>query len=237
MSANENIPPFLLIAIPSEGELLACFVERYARATCERVLPSLALTFEERQELVRHDLEFHQQRRQEPWKYNIGAEEYGEYAYPEGSFDIGLESTNYAEMEANALQKHILGLAFAGLFHIFERQLVMILYRLDHRRQNTVLKLVPDKERHTFSGYKKHLAIGGYPICDTIGTDIERLRLIANVMKHGSAHSLLTLKKEFPNLFWHGSPTVSIDNLFLTTDLLMASADSIASFWRDFPCA
>ena len=237
MSTNEKILPFSLIAIPSEGELLAGFVERYARATCERILPSLALTFEERQELICQDLEFRQQIRQEPGKYNIGAEEYGEYANPEGSFDIGLESTSYAEMEANALQMHILGLAFAGLFHIFERQLVMILCRLDYRRQNTVLKLVPDKERHTFSGYKKLLAIGGYPICDTIGTDIERLRLIANAMKHGSSHALRTLQKEFPNLFWHGSLTVSIDNMLLTTDLLMASAGSIASFWRNFPCA
>jgi hypothetical protein len=67
-----------LIAIPSEGELLAGFVERYARATCERILPSLALTFEERQELICQDLEFHQQIRQEPSKYNIGAEVYGE---------------------------------------------------------------------------------------------------------------------------------------------------------------
>jgi hypothetical protein len=235
MAGQVKVPPFTLIATPPEGELLAGFVERYAKATCERVLPSLDLTFEERQELVSQDLDLREQIQKEPWKYNIGAGEYGEYASPEAMIDYGLDSVLYAEMEVSALRMHILGLAFAGLFHIFERQLLMILYRLEHRRRNTFFELVHEKERHTFSGYKKLLEIGSYPITGAIGTDVERLRLIANVMKHGSRHSLRTLKKEFPDLFWQGSPTVSIDNMQLNIGLLIESASSIASFWRDFP--
>jgi len=230
-----NVLPFALIAVPPEGEQLAGFVERYARAICERVLPSLSLTFEERQELTRQDLEIHEQINRDAWKYELGTEGYGEYANPGDSFGTGFEVTNYAEMEAQVLQMHVLGLAFAGLFHIFERQVVMILHRLDHRRNRTVLRLVSEKERHNFAGYKKLLEIGGTPISGAIGTDIERLRLIANVMKHGSAHAIRTLHKAFPDLFWLGSHTISIDSMLLTPDLLMSSAGSIARFWRAFP--
>lgn len=232
MIGPTNVLPFALIAVPPEGEQLAGFVERYARAVCERVLQSLSLTFEERQELIRQDLEIHEQINRDAWKYGLGTEGYGEYANPGGSFGMGFVVTNYAEMEAQVLQMHVLGLAFAGLFHNFERQVVMILHRLDHRRNRTVLCLVSEKERHNFTGYKKLLEIGGSRISGAIGTDI-----IANVMKHGSAHAIRTLHKAFPDLFWLGSHTISIDSMLLTPDLLMSSAGSIARFWRAFPHA
>ena len=232
---TNKIEPFALIAVPREGDVLADFVERYARAVAERMLPALKLTFEEKHELIRLDMEFREQMRREPWNYNIGSDEYGEYANPEQSFDIGLDNLNYAEMENAALQMHMLGLAFAGLFHIFERQLVMILHRLDYRRRGTVMVLVPKEDRHKFSGYKKILDIGGYPITGDVDSDVERLRLIANIMKHGSAHSLRALKSSFPEMFWHGTTALSVDMILLSTDLLMASATSISRYRREFP--
>ncbi|WP_043509101.1 hypothetical protein [Acidiphilium cryptum] len=237
MNRNEKIDPFTLIAIPPEGELLAGFVERYARATCERILPSLALTVEERQELIRQDLELHEQMRQDSRRYEIGAAENWQYANPEGSFDMGLNSTSYAEMEAHALQIHILGLAFAGLFHIFERQLVMILHRLDYRRQGGVMKLIPAKDRHKFVGYKLALDIGGYPISGDTETFVERLRLIANIMKHGTAGSILSLHSKFPEMFWLGSTKLDIETIQLTPGLLLETAAALARYWREFPHA
>jgi hypothetical protein len=217
--------------------MMANFVERYARAICERMLPALAPTFEEKLELSRQDMEFREQMRDAPWNYDIGGDTYGEYGNPDGSFDDGLDSTQYAEMEAAALQMHVLGLAFANLYHIFERQVAMILRRFDQHRKGAVMKLVPRDERHSFVGYKKILKLGGYPICGNIGTDIERLRLLANITKHGSAHSLRTLQKEFPDMFWQGTRELSTDMMLLTPELLLASAKSIAKFWREFPHA
>ncbi len=76
------IAPFMLISIPSEGNQLAEFIERYATETCERMLPSLGLTFEERQELTRLDMELHKQIRNEPWNYGWCSDSYGEFGDP-----------------------------------------------------------------------------------------------------------------------------------------------------------
>lgn len=225
----------MLIAIPSEGDQLAGFIERYVAATCERMLPSLMLTFEERQELTRLDMEFHEQIRNEPWKYGVSTDSYGEFGHPEASYDFGLDHVQYAEMEAASLQLHILGLAFAGLFHIFERQVAMILYRLDYRRQGGVMTLIPKKDRHNFIGYKLALDIGGCPISGNTEIFVERLRLIANIMKHGTAGSIRALHSKYPEMFWLGAHNLSIETMQLTPALLKETASALAQYWREFP--
>lgn len=237
MSSKFVIAPFMLISIPSEGNQLAEFIERYATATCERMLPSLGLTFEERQELTRLDMELHKQIRNEPWNYGGCSDSYGEFGNPAESYDFGLDHVKYAEMEAASLQLHILGLAFAGLFHIFERQVVMILHRLDYRRQGGVMELIPKKERHNFVGYKLALDIGGYPISGDTEIFVERLRLIANIMKHGTAGSIRALHNNFPEMFWFGSTNLSIETMQLTPGLLTQTAVALARYWREFPHA
>lgn len=244
MKKNDTIAPFSLFAIPDEGEMLASFVERYVGAICERVLPSLALKTEEKQSLISLDLKHHEEKRQGFSGGSIGIEEYEEFPGLDDSFGMSLDATKYVEMEFNILTTHILGLSFAGLFHVFERQLMTVLHLLelmtvlhllDHRCKNTIFDKIPEKERHTFLGYKKLLEKINYPICGSIETDIEKLRLIANVMKHGSVKSLQKLKDKFPDLFMGGISVVSSDDMLLTTDLLLEISKSISVFWRNFP--
>lgn len=224
----------MLIATPSEGDQLAGFIERYATATCERMLPSLTLTFDEREELTRLDMELSEQLRNEPWNYGVCSDFYGEFGNPAESHDVGLDHVRYAEMEAASLQLHILGLAFAGLFHIFERQVAMILHRLDYRRQGGVMELIPTKDRHKFVGYKLALDIGGHPISGDTEIFVERLRLIANIMKHGTAGSVRALYSKFPEMFWLGSTNLSIETIQLTSNLLIETAAALAQYWRNF---
>lgn len=235
MKKNDTIAPFKLLAVPDEGEIRASFVERYVGAICERVLPSLSLTTEERQSLINLDLKYNEEKRQGFSDSSIGIEEYEEFPGLDDSFGMSLGATEYVEMEFNILTTHILGLSFAGLFHVFERQLMTVLHLLDHRCKNTIFDKIPEKERHTFLGYKKLLEKINYPICGSIETDIEKLRLIANVMKHGSVKSLQKLKDKFPDLFMGGISVVSSDDMLLTTDLLLEISKSISVFWRNFP--
>lgn len=226
MKKNDTIAPFSLFSIPDEGEMLASFVERYVGAICERVLPSLALTNEERQSLISLDLKYNEK--------NL-IEEYEEFPGLDDSVGMSLDATHYAEMEFSILSWHILGLSFAGLFHVFERQLMTVLHLLNRRCKNTIFDKIPEKERHTFLGYKKILEKINYPICGSIETDIDKLRLIANVIKHGSVKSLKDLKNKFPDLFMGGISVVSSDDMLLTTELLLEISKSISLFWRNFP--
>lgn len=235
MKKNDTITPFSLFSIPDEGEMLASFVERYVGAICERILPSLALTTEERQSLISLDLKYNEENLQGFSDSSIGIEEYEEFPGLDDSFGMRLDATEYVQMEFNILTTHILGLSFAGLFHVFERQLMTVLHLLNHRCERNIFEEIKKEERHTFSGYKKLLKKGNYQICGSIENDIEKLRLIANVIKHGSVKSLKELKNKFPDLFIGGISVVSSDDMLLTTELLLEISKSISLFWRNFP--
>ncbi|MBS1098425.1 hypothetical protein JK191_12865 [Gluconobacter sphaericus] len=221
--------PFTLIAIPREGDQLGDFLDRYAQVICERVLRSLDLTSDERQSLISDEFELSQQFNKGAWIYDDGN--------PEDFCNLGFGLLNLAEVEAAHLKAHILGLGFSGLFHIFERQVIMVLKRLDFRRRGDVWGSVPKNKRHTFSGYKDALKYGGYPISGDVHTKVELLRLVANIMKHGSASSLQSLHKKFPQMFWPGGDILSIDMIRLTPELLLESANVVAKYWREFPHA
>lgn len=221
--------PFTLITIPREGDQLGDFLDRYAQVICERVLRSLDLTSDERQLLIQDEFELSQQLNKEAWIYDNGN--------PEDFCNRDFGPLNLAEMEAAHLKAHILGLAFSGLFHIFERQVIMVLKRLDFRRRGDVWGSVPTNKRHTFSGYKDALEYGGYPISGDVLIKVELLRLVANIMKHGSTSSLQSLHEKFPQMFWPGGDILSIDMIRLTPELLLESANVVAKYWREFPHA
>lgn len=219
--------PFTLIAIPREGDQLGDFLDRYAEVICERVLRSLDLTSDERKSLISDEFELSQKFNKDAWICDEGN--------PEDFCNQGFSPLHLAEMEAAHLKAHILGLAFSGLFHIFERQVIMVLKRLEFRRRGDVWASVPEKKKHTFSGYKDALEYGGYPISGDVATKVDLLRLVANIMKHGSTSSLQSLHMKFPQMFWPGGDTLSIDMVRLTPELLVESANVVAKYWREFP--
>lgn len=224
--------PFALIATPREGDQLAEFVERYAHAVCDRVLPALNLTETECNELRKEDEKLR------ALEIASASDTLDANAWLDSGEDSesweGFGAFDYAKMEMGALYNHMLGLAFAGLFHIFERHLLVTLYRLNYRRGGDVWGTKTPK-RWSFDKYKVALEVGGYPITGEIGTYVERLRLIANAMKHASPHATQELGDAFPELFWAGDANRGLDSLQLTPDLLRESAAALARFWREFP--
>jgi hypothetical protein len=67
--------------------------------------------------------------------------------------------------------------------------------------------------------------------------DLHKLNLMSNAVKHGHERSLTQLAKEFPHLFLHRAPNepLVVEHLFLTPELLIELAASVAAFWRSFP--
>ncbi len=226
-------PPFALTPCPRVGDLFATFIEQYARAVCNRMLPALEITADEKADLAIFD----QQYQSASFVDDV-------HSWPDGEFsnrhDIGVTVLGYAQMERHNLIRHMLGLGFAGLFHVFERQVLEVLRRLDCQRNGAVLSGWDDKGRMSFDDYKGLLSRGGYPIPADIETVLDRVRLIGNAMKHGSPDSIVRLHKRYPKLFWEAyrvnkNETPTLEFLDLTRDMLLEDAKKIAEYWRNFP--
>lgn len=226
-------PPFALTSCPRVGDLFATFIEQYARAVCNRMLPALEITEDEKVGLAIFD----QQNQSASFVDDA-------HSWPDGGFsnrhDIGVSLLEYAQMERHNLIQHMLGLGFAGLFHVFERQVLEVLRRLNYQRNRAVLSGGDDKGRMLFEDYKGLLSRGGYPIPADIEAVLDRVRLIGNAMKHGSPDSIVRLHKRYPRLFWEGyrvkkNETPTLEFLEITRDMLLEDAKKIAEYWRNFP--
>ncbi len=233
---DPSYPPFELMPLPvREGDIFASFVEEYARAICERVLPSLELTPTERSELTKADLQLATdsvanasfQRKELGSIETMGSDC--------GPVWFGMPTLRYAQMARLQMIRHILNLGFSGLFHIFERQIVEVLRRLDYRRGGEVFGHTDPKRPWHFGQYTSALEKGGYPIAGETRIWVDRLRLISNAVKHGSPSSVEKLHKKFPELFWNCDASQGLEFLNLPPALLLASASVLGRYWREFP--
>lgn len=222
---------FRLIQATREGEQRARLLETYGDAVVTRMLPALKLAGAEVASYIQGDIEH--------------AAQYGEGAglYPEEtiscervSYSSISSSLSYAQMELGHLRHHLFGFAFAGLLHLFERQLAQIVDIFRHRYGSVDWG---QKERPCLVEVKDLIAVlyrGGVVTLPHVRRDLNRLRLIANAVKHpGSA--LVEISQRHPDLLWGWYPPMqlSTDFLNLTPELLTRFVHSLAGFWRNFP--
>jgi len=154
----------------------------------------------------------------------------------EPDFMLAFSAAEDVEIEAlddlAFVQEHVLGLAIAGLFNFWERSMRRILLRAIRFRLP-----VPDRkaiERADMPQLLEALhASGNHMPPPAVVEQLQELRLIANVVKHGAGTSLRELAERYPGRF-DGMPAhmVDPDILFLTEDDLVAFGDTIVTFWR-----
>jgi hypothetical protein len=223
----DKIKPHLWSAV-QEGEMRARFLEVYGHSVTERMLPGLKLSGDEVLKLVELDAEM---------AMDASCEQPNSSWCQHGTPPSG--ALQFAQMETNAMSFHVLGLAFAGLFHLFERQVVMVLDQLAHRFGGGVWGAKGRPTDPQLPDLRKALARIGYRLIGERSIKLDRLQLIANVVKHGGGTSLGKLARSHPDLLWGwqpGSPATT-DMLGLTPELFKEFVVALALFWREFPHA
>ena len=202
-----------------EAEYHAKQVKLYTRAVLTRVMPSLAeLTPSEMQAVI-----------ESPELVPIMPFE-GDIA-PAGGDDLYTLLMN----DLGFVRHEVFGLAFAGLFHLFEKTLMGALSR-NHGRSGG--RLIRESERELkLPMMQRILKRGGYPI---EGSDFEvpfsKLRLISGTAKHAPGQSARQLAAAFPELMVVAPGDIpSHLSLMLSPELFRELSDAVIAFWRGFP--
>jgi hypothetical protein len=154
----------------------------------------------------------------------------------EAAFDYGLSI--YSDLEF--VTRQIVGLTIAGLYHLWERLLKDFMireFRHDHPpyvSPNTVQKA-------DFGKLVKIVSEFGWTIeNEQFYSELDRLRLIANVIKHGDGLSCDELLKKAPELFrdflhpWANAHR-SAEDLSLSKDDFSRSVTAVQAFFQEFP--
>jgi hypothetical protein len=215
MTDEPPVPEVKLDWTWHEGEALAQQVENYAQAVLTRVLPSLTGLTEEQMDDV-----------MEAYNMNVDTEILragGDDLYSMLARDLG------------AVRHELFGLAFAGLFHLFERMLMGALRRANGRSQG---RLIMESERElALRQMQNVLGRGQYSIeASGFAPSFKKLRLIAGAVKHPDGRAVRELVKAFLELI-RVAPcdAMSIQSLALSEALFTELASAVASFWRNFP--
>ena len=156
--------------------------------------------------------------------------------YAEAAQDYGLEV--YENLRFTRQQ--ILGLATAGLYHLWERLLKQLFckelrgWTFDGLTINK--KIAPANFRRLeelLSKFGFHLAQQNYY------ADLCELRLVANVSKHGDGKSCEELQTSAPHLFegynYHFDIFSKADSLELKPSDFTRYAKAVTDFWDTFP--
>ncbi len=168
-------------------------------------------------------------------------------AYTEAAYD---ESVDFFIM-ADGIRGGILNMFTAGLYHLFEQQLLKI-----HRQEllnavesrppvaDSLLKIAEIKRRLL----DRDIDIERFPSWQKL----DELRLVANTVKHADGVSCGQLKTRRPDLFVHPATDRSLgmdlsfhqvvqplagEDLFIQIDHFMEYADAVKAFWDEFATA
>lgn len=127
-------------------------------------------------------------------------------------------------------------LAIAGLYHLWERKVIEFLFKeIAHRWKIQYLKITTfDDIKYNFLDYGIDLEnLNCYP-------DLNELRLVANVIKHGDGNSLDELKKTNAKILSDtgglgeihtGTWTISGVDLYPAQEHLDRYGDAVSQFW------
>lgn len=217
-----------------EADSLAREIERYSRVVLHRVLPSLSGLTESGEEAAAPDWTNLSEATLPDELYPPSPDHDPEAVRPDGVYSM-------VAMELGLIRHGLFGLMFAGLFHLFERQLMGALRRAD-ARSGRVLLLPEERElelKHKLDLRQMQaiLARGGYPIeCSRFAPALRKLQLVANTAKHADGQSAYSLLKEFPDLVNRfPGDALTVYSMLLSPELFQELSDAVATFWRGFP--
>lgn len=177
---------------------------------------------------------------QEVWDAAMSLQYNGDEYYDLGMF---ADSAQEAGMEAfenlHFVKQQLLGLAVAGLYHLWERTLKQFISK-EYRRHRLDEKYVTKLVKMDFNDLSEVLSRFGYDLSKTLHFNIlNELRLVANTIKHGDGVSCDALATIAPDLFSQGhisykdKPT--FDDLELSNSDFTRYANGVEIFWTLFP--
>jgi hypothetical protein len=137
-------------------------------------------------------------------------------------------------------RQQVLGLAAAGLYHLWERLLKQFVckelrgWTFDGRDIHEIMAAA------NFVGLKDFLFQFGFHLArQNYYTDLSELRLVANVVKHGDGNSCEELQTSAPHLFegynYHFDIFSKADGLELKSADFTRYARAVTNFWDTFP--
>jgi hypothetical protein len=125
-------------------------------------------------------------------------QEHIEEGIDEGTLNI----YNRVQADLSFVKNQINGLAIAGLYHLWERLTKEFLVEQFAKFDLPNIPSVNDINNATFEDLIKLFARSGWKIKTTpFYPDLNRLRLVANVIKHGDGKSYNSLLKKAPYMF------------------------------------
>lgn len=209
----------------SECAVMARYTEAYVEAVRARLLPAISTPDPSIREQV-----------EDAYMAVISAT-----SDHDGEPDVSMAYSAAQDVEEEAADDHlfvyeqVLGLAIAGLFHVWERAMRRVLIRAIRFQLP-----VPDRQTIERADTKQLLsalqATGMRLPSSSILERLNELRLIANVVKHGSGASLRELAEFYPERFdGMEADIASPDFLSLTEEDLNTFGDAVATFWRTIP--
>lgn len=136
------------------------------------------------------------------------------------------------------LRHELTNSATAGLYHLWERLLKEFMCR--ELRWVVASKLNTKKIRQMdFKGLRETLEFLQVPVRQSVMDQLDVLRLVANVAKHGDGTSCEELKKKDPALFKHMFQewwdVARADDMTIDEPRFVEFSDAVMSFWRSAP--
>ncbi len=156
--------------------------------------------------------------------------------YAEAAQEHGLEV--YENLQFTRQQ--LLGLATAGLYHLWERLLKQFIckelrgWTFDGRDIHKIMAQM------NFSNLEGFLSQFGFQLAQqSYYADLCELRLVSNVVKHGDGNSCDELQASAPHLFegynYHFDILSNADNLELKPTDFTRYAKAVTDFWKTLP--
>jgi hypothetical protein len=128
-------------------------------------------------------------------------------------------------------------LAIAGVYHLWERRVKEFLEGQFAQSRYMPPKKV-QKSDFNFDRITKVFSVFGWDICDAdFYSQLDRLRLVANVAKHGDGDACKKLLKKAPEMFkttgLNAPPAARM--LKLSQDDFCKAVDAVTKFFTQFP--
>jgi hypothetical protein len=140
--------------------------------------------------------------------------------------------------------EQVTGLAISGMYHLWERLLKEFIieeYRYDKPTKQDALPTNEEVLKAEFPKLEKFLEDVGWSIkTEGFYSDLDRLRLVANVVKHSDGQSCKALLEKAPDMFCdfsHPWPNASrcASNLSLKREDFPKFASAVRRFFEQFP--
>ena len=156
--------------------------------------------------------------------------------YAEAAQAHGIEVYEYLHFT----RRQLLGLATAGLYHLWERLLKQFFCKELRGwtfNGSTVQQIVAPAD---FQRLEEFLSQFGFPLAQQpYYSELSELRLVANVVKHGDGKSCEELQALVPDLFggynYHFDIFSKADSLELKPSDFIRYAKAATDYWNTFP--